>query len=676
MQNKVTITWMLTLNIFVMGSSILTSSPVKGTPMPATDVIEVTGDAELQDQWHNTGNLSVIPAENIQFTAAAHPNELFKQVPGVWISRGSGQEHLTALRSAVLTGPGACGAVELLENGIPIRPQGFCNVNGLFEAPLSQAHTLEVVRGPSSALTGANGLNGAINVLTLRTAPEQRLSAALGSHDRKQLSARYIGDSAGFDIELDESQSFRDHEGYDQQKVLLQQHSNLGQWHQHSILSATRLNQNTASYIVGEDSYQHTSLAEFNPTPDAYRDAWSLRWQTHLEHSSGWRVTPFARRSQMQFAMHFLPQTPVEQNAQSSVGIALQKSLPLTDHQTLLWRTQVEMAEVSLKQYQEAATQGPFPTGDHYNFRVLTRYLSQSLSWQLQQGDWTHTLGANLGYIHYDYDNHLEPGGGNLCSNTCRYWRPESGEDEFLEGAFRATSSVIVSAHSEVFAAFSRGYRPPQITELYRLQSGQLDADLEAESINSLETGIRWKSATYHHQITGFRQEKSHVILQDSQRILDNKGKTSALGLEIESSMTLNPQHSINLTTSYAKHQYATDLESLGGTLTNGNDIDTAPRWTAALRWHYQAIDWSTQLELDHLGDYYLDAENQFRYPGHTLLHWRSNYSLNNSLLFYGHILNVTNEKYAERADMAFSGEPRYFPGQPRTFLFGLRWQS
>ena len=48
--------------------------------------------------------------------AATHPNELFDAVPGTWISRGSGQEHLTAIRSPVLTGAGACGAFLLLED--------------------------------------------------------------------------------------------------------------------------------------------------------------------------------------------------------------------------------------------------------------------------------------------------------------------------------------------------------------------------------------------------------------------------------------------------------------------------------------------------------------------------------------------------------------------------------
>jgi hypothetical protein len=63
------------------------------------------------------------------------------------IQRGSGEESLTALRSPVLTGAGACGSVLVLEDGIPIRPVGTCNVNELFEVNLEQAAAIEVLRG-------------------------------------------------------------------------------------------------------------------------------------------------------------------------------------------------------------------------------------------------------------------------------------------------------------------------------------------------------------------------------------------------------------------------------------------------------------------------------------------------------------------------------------------------
>ena len=67
-------------------------------------------------------SLSTLTADEIRTEAPKHPNEIFDRIPGVWISSGSGQEHLTAIRSPVLTGAGACGAFMVLEDEIPTRP--------------------------------------------------------------------------------------------------------------------------------------------------------------------------------------------------------------------------------------------------------------------------------------------------------------------------------------------------------------------------------------------------------------------------------------------------------------------------------------------------------------------------------------------------------------------------
>src|SRR5690606_15396597 len=87
-------------------------------------------------------------------TGAVHPSEALARLPGVWLSRGSGQESLLAIRSPVLAGAGACGAFLLLEDGIPLRPTGFCNVNQAFELASELAESIELLRGPGSAVHG------------------------------------------------------------------------------------------------------------------------------------------------------------------------------------------------------------------------------------------------------------------------------------------------------------------------------------------------------------------------------------------------------------------------------------------------------------------------------------------------------------------------------------------
>jgi outer membrane receptor for Fe3+-dicitrate len=93
------------------------------------------------------GSATTVSNEELGLLAATHASEAINRVPGAFLQRGSGQEVLVALRSPVLAGPGACGAFLVMEDGLPLRPVGSCNVNELFEVNLEQAAGLEVVRG-------------------------------------------------------------------------------------------------------------------------------------------------------------------------------------------------------------------------------------------------------------------------------------------------------------------------------------------------------------------------------------------------------------------------------------------------------------------------------------------------------------------------------------------------
>ena len=73
----------------------------------ALEEVLVLGVSSLQQRLGDSGSISVIDAQTIRDVAGTHPSEVLNRVPGVWVNRGSGQEHLTALRSAVYTGSGA-----------------------------------------------------------------------------------------------------------------------------------------------------------------------------------------------------------------------------------------------------------------------------------------------------------------------------------------------------------------------------------------------------------------------------------------------------------------------------------------------------------------------------------------------------------------------------------------
>jgi len=140
--------------------------------------------------WSSNQSISSIDQEELNKLDAQHPKQALRRSPGVWISRGSGQEHLTAIRSPVLSGPGACGSFLVLEDGLPIRPTGFCNVNGLFETFFEMSSGLETITGPASARYGANAMHGVINVLSEPIDSKNKLYTNIGPNNYKNLKLR------------------------------------------------------------------------------------------------------------------------------------------------------------------------------------------------------------------------------------------------------------------------------------------------------------------------------------------------------------------------------------------------------------------------------------------------------------------------------------------------------
>jgi outer membrane cobalamin receptor len=257
----------------------------------ATEELFVTTNRSSRTALDLIGNTAKITSEPIRITNAQHIYELGVRATGTWLSRGSGQENLTAIRSPVLTGPGACGAFLFLEDSIPIRPTGFCNVNELFEIPSELANTVEILRGPSNALYGSNGLHGTINVLmpepggkfawngSLETGPDDFWRAKGGLSDEKIAVGVLADDYSGW----------RDSSGYDQQKVFFRLDQDAADSTWRFGFDYTSLNQDTAGFIRGKNAYKDADLRKTNPDPDAFRNADSqrfyARWMPDADHA-------------------------------------------------------------------------------------------------------------------------------------------------------------------------------------------------------------------------------------------------------------------------------------------------------------------------------------------------------------------------------------------------------
>ena len=642
--------------------------------------------------WSNNQSLSSINEKELEDLDAQHPKQIFRRSPGVWISRGSGQEHLTAIRSPVLAGPGACGSFLVLEDGLAVRPTGFCNVNGLFETFYEMATKVETITGPASARYGANAMHGVINILSKPISSENKIYTNIGPNDYRNFKIR-VGNqkNLSFDGFFANNDGFRNQSGYDQQKIRVQSNFLISSWSATLKATLTNLNQETAGYINGLDSYKDEDFSKRNFNPEAYRDANSQRISlrfTRENNNTVDAITAYIRNNDMKFFQHFLPGTPLEENNHTSVGAVFQR---ISDYEAFSFVRgfQFDLAKAELTETQKDAltTSSAFnnatrPQGKHYDYQV------DSFVYAVFAGIEDFYINDHLNlfadaraeFIEYDYSNNMISGntredGTNCGFGGCYYNRPADRTDNFNEISARIG---LVTNFEEInyFAQISLGFRPPQINEAYRLQKKQNVTDLNSETLTMLEVGSRYEWDSIMGSISVYKSKKKNSIFRDAENFIVDNGKTNHKGIELSLNWIANANNTFSTNITYGDHKYDFETDtSMREKIRIGNQIDTAPKLMANLLWDLNLNKNSSLVfELEHMSSYYTDAANLHKYEGHTLYHARYNQKLSESLKTYLRIDNISDKAYAERADFNAFGGDRYFPGLPREIYIGLEY--
>jgi outer membrane cobalamin receptor len=347
--------------------------------------IVVTGRRLMEDQSKVIGNVGQILEEEIDRISHSHISQVTARVPGVWLSRGNGQELLASVRSPVFTGAGSCAEVLITEDGLPIRPTGMCNVNQLFEVNTEQASGLEIWRGPGTVFYGSNAMHGVINTLSPKVG-NNALSAQLGSNDYRRIKIRLKNKDPLNSLQLAANGvsdgGFKDDSGFDQQKISIK-HG----WVNNHIsatthLSLVNLNQETAGYIKVFNSYKDRSVRNENPNPEAYRDASALRLSSRISgeinrdgKDENWHITPYVRKSSMKFLQHYLPGQARERNGQTSAGLQSAYQFRRGDPATIWVGMDIEWANMRVQEFQENILGSPDNVrfqGQHFDFEVVS----------------------------------------------------------------------------------------------------------------------------------------------------------------------------------------------------------------------------------------------------------------------------------------------------------------
>ncbi|MCI4644234.1 MAG: TonB-dependent receptor, partial [Hyphomonadaceae bacterium] len=272
---------------------------------------------------------------------------------------------------------------------------------------------------------------------------------------------------------------------------------------------------------------------------------------------------------------------------------------------------------------------------------------------------------------HFDYTTNIAPYTGG------RFKVPEDRTDAF-DLVTPKLGAIWTLGDVDLYANYSRGERVPQVSDLYRLQFRQNAGEIEPESLDSIEIGLRGEAldGALFYDISAYHMEKENYFFRDSDGLNVTDGATEHTGIEGVFSWQILPDTlKLDGQVSWSDQTYAFDrmTGNASESIRDGDEIDSAPEWLGDLALVWTPTDAiSLRFSSEYVGEYYTNPANTADYPGHTVFSARGDYALTDGLDLFLILRNLTDERYADRADFAF-GNPRYFPGEPLNATVGVK---
>lgn len=367
----------------------------------------------------------------------------------------------------------------------------------------------------------------------------------------------------------------------------------------------------------------------------------------------------------MEFLRHFVPGQATEKVGHWSVG-----ALNTWYGDNLILGFDAEFTQGYLDEFQAGPSRFSFVQGEHYDYEVDAITLAGYGEYDLALGNKTElSVGARAEYVDYSFDNKID------TADVGRFRRVDDRSDNFFIVTPKVTLSHQLSDGLDLYARAVRGARAPQVTDLYSLQTQQQPGEINSETLDSLEAGLKYRARNVSFEAAAYAMEKDNFFFRNSAGLNVVNGKTSHRGLEASARWAPVDWLELSGNINYADHTYnfSDAASSASNTITDGAKVDTAPEiyGTGVIKL-MPFEDFSAELEWRHLGEYFLDPGNTQTYPGHDVIVLRSQYKFSDAAIIFARIDNVFDKRYADRADFAFGSE-RYFPGRPRTLFVGLR---
>ena len=274
---------------------------------------------------------------------------------------------------------------------------------------------------------------------------------------------------------------------------------------------------------------------------------------------------------------------------------------------------------------------------------------------------------ARLDNINYDYKNNL---GSAAFSGA-----PDSNN---FFNAFTPKFGAVYQVNNDLsfYANYSKGFRPPEVGELYR---GVKVPVLEPVYYDNYEGGS-WISLfdkklilDLSYYILKAENEIISVKLDDGSRVNQNVAQTTHKGFEFGVQYFATKELSLKVDGAVSTHKF--DVYTPKGHDYSGNEMPGAPKliMSSELKYHpaflkgaYAGLEWF------HVDPYYMDEANTQKYEGYDVFNLRMGKQFKQFKVWLN-VLNLTDKLYATAASKSAWGTS-YRPGEKRSFNLGVSY--
>jgi len=662
------------------------------------------------------GAVSAINNTQFRDGKLSNQEDIFKQVPGVWVTSQSGNDDvLLSIRGSGIASNSFGRGINSYQDGIPLGRLDNGTTNQLVD--VFSADYVEVYRGANALKLGAASQGGAINYVSktgYNVDPLIRLESGSSGYRRAQLATGdVIGDKDYFvSLNTLNKEGYQDHSVQENYRF----NSNFGVklnslWENRTYFSATRARSELAGSIskteFREDPKQAGTYNESSDTDRNWRDIRIANKTSRVEGMERLDLGVYAKYTEMDHLP--TPFTGIIDNLYRQVGVSAhyENTAQFGNYShSYLVGARFGISDDALSRFRHA-NGGHTKTDKTYDAAFERQQFELYAEDSISLTDNTDVI-VGLQYINADSDfnDQLDNPPGFLpcfppgfafipACNGQPQPNASTGDDSYTVNHHGINPKLGISHqfgyNQHIFANIARSMGLPSSTDLGTNNNEILDAQVAW----TFELGTKGKLRKLDWDITYFYSKIKNELLDfqpapNQRAITFNASDTIHEGIELGLSWLATQDifkdgDSAHLQLTYNWSNFYFDgSSSLGTAQINNDELPRIPEHAAYLALNYQNGPWSVSPNVRAISSYDLTYDgtggDDYEVDSYAVIGLKVNYQHNDKLSCFVDGRNLANKNFTSDGSASITaGAPgssaSVHPGEPRAIYFGIEYK-